>query len=106
MTSSVQTVQSKGIFHGLPTYPASAEYQGLTAIVTGANGISGYHMVKILAQAPERWAKIYCLSRRPPPDYFFQELGDGADRVEHVEVDFLADPAAIAKSLTGKIPHV
>ena len=40
------------------------------------SGISGYHMVKVLASAPERWSKIYSLSRRPPPDYFF----DGNDK--------------------------
>ncbi|KAI1609398.1 hypothetical protein EDD37DRAFT_640460 [Exophiala viscosa] len=106
MVSTVQTVQSKGIFHGLPTFPDTPEFKGLTAVVTGANGISGYHMVKVLVQSPERWSKIYCLSRRPPPDYFFKELGEGADRVEHVEADFLADPATIGKALEGKIPKV
>ncbi|KAK5226439.1 hypothetical protein LTR47_009117 [Exophiala xenobiotica] len=106
MSSTTQTVQSKGIFHGLPTYPTTLDFQNLTAIVTGANGISGYHMMKVLAAAPERWKKIYCLSRRPPPDYFFEGLGDQADRVEHVEVDFLADPNAIGKSLAAKVARV
>ena len=99
MTEQTQAVQSKGIFHGLPVYPDTPSYKNLTAIVTGANGISGYHMVKVLAASPERWSKIYCLSRRPPPDYFFSDLGDGASRVEHVEADFLSDPAVIGKSL-------
>lgn len=40
---AVQTICSKGIFHGLPVFPDDVE--GLTAIVTGANGISGTHMV-------------------------------------------------------------
>ena len=91
MPPRFQVVKSQGIYHGLPTYPEKPDYQDLTAIVTGANGkypdtqlrwsletkliqstgISGYHMVKALAEAPERWSKIYCLSRRPPPDYFF-----------------------------------
>jgi hypothetical protein len=41
---SSQTVFLKGIFHGLPTFP---QHNGkkLTAIVTGANGISGSTMV-------------------------------------------------------------
>lgn len=106
MTSTTQQVQSKGYLHGLPVYPDSSELKGLTAIVTGANGISGYHMVKVLAASPERWSKVYCLSRRPPPDYFFRELGDGAARVEHVEVDFLSKPAEIGKSLQTKVSHV
>lgn len=102
---STHLVRSEGIFHGLPTYPDSVK--DLTAIITGANGISGYHMVKALAAAPQRWKKIYCLSRRPPPDYFFSDLGkDASSRVEHVSVDFLSDPAAIAESLRAKIQHV
>jgi NAD(P)-dependent dehydrogenase (short-subunit alcohol dehydrogenase family) len=107
MTDKVTTVRSDGIFHALPTYPDSPGYQGLTAIVTGANGISGYHMVKVLAAAPERWAKIYCLSRRPPPDYFFKDLGESASgRVEHVEVDFLDTSGSIGKTLKAKIEKV
>lgn len=39
-----QLIHSKSIYHGLPVYPESL--QGLTAIVTGANGISGNHMVR------------------------------------------------------------
>lgn len=106
MTTKHQLVHSEGIYHGLPTYNNDADHSELTAIVTGANGISGYHMVKVLAAAPERWKKIYCLSRRPPPDYFFSELGDGASRVEHVSSDFLAPPSEIGQSLRSKINRV
>lgn len=106
MAAKSQLVHSHGIFHGLPTYSNDAEHTNLTAIVTGANGISGYHMVKVLAAAPERWKKIYCLSRRPPPDYFFSELGEGANRVEHVSSDFLAEPSEIGKSLQGIVAHM
>ncbi|CAK1357288.1 hypotheticalsprotein [Cercospora beticola] len=104
--ATTQVVQSAGIYHGLPTY--SADVQGLTAIVTGANGISGYHMVRALCSAPERWSKIYCLSRRPPPAYFYEGLEGGEDRVEHVEVDFLTEPKSIAEGLKKikKIDHV
>jgi len=106
MAPRTEVVQSHGIFHALPTYPDTAEYKNLTAIVTGANGISGYHMVKVLSSAPERWSKIYCLSRRPPPSYFFDELGEGAKRVEHVEADFTDDSGAIGKTLKSKIDKV
>ena len=104
MASKTESVTSHGIYHALPTYDDSQS--NLTAIVTGANGISGYHMVKALSSAPERWSKIYCLSRRPPPDYFFEELGDGASRVEHVEADFLDDSGSIGKELKKKISKV
>ena len=101
-----QTVVSHGIYHGIPVFADDAELSNQTALITGANGISGYHMVKVLSAAPKRWKKIYCLSRRPPPDYFFSELGEGASRVEHVSSDFLADPEEIAQSLKSKIEHV
>jgi hypothetical protein len=58
------TIQSKGIFHGLPTFPGVAG--GLTAIVAGANGISGQYIVRALAEAPERWSRVLAMSRRPP----------------------------------------
>ena len=87
-----QTVISKGIFHGLPTFP---QYEGkkLRAIVTGANGISGTAMVKVLSEAPGRWEKVYSLSRRPPSN-------TGAANVVPIAVDFLSStPAEIAQIL-------
>jgi hypothetical protein len=87
-----QTVVSKGIFHGLPTFP---EYDGkkLSIIVTGANGISGSAMVKVLSEAPERWDKIYALSRRPG-------TYPASSNIVSIAVDFLdSTPEAIAKVL-------
>ncbi|KAF9694408.1 hypothetical protein EKO04_007690 [Ascochyta lentis] len=93
--SNQQIVQSKGIYHGLPVYPSSVT--GLTAIITGANGISGNYMLRVLAQAPERWTKIYCLSRRPPA------IPDGLPaQAEHIALDFLKQPEEIAKILKDK----
>jgi hypothetical protein len=89
---SIQQIQTKGIYHGLPVYP---EHQkSLTAIITGANGISGYYMLKVLAQASERWTKIYCLSRRPPAI-----KGALPSNAEHVALDFLKKPEEIADVL-------
>ncbi|KAI4624546.1 hypothetical protein J4E83_004221 [Alternaria metachromatica] len=93
--SNQQLVESKGIFHGLPVYPSSLK--GLTAIITGANGISGNYMLRVLAQDPERWTKIYCLSRRPPA------IPDGLPKnAEHIPLDFLQDSEDIAKVLKDK----
>ncbi|KAJ4371581.1 hypothetical protein N0V83_004800 [Neocucurbitaria cava] len=93
--SNQQVVQSNGIFHGLPVYPSSLK--GLTAIITGANGISGNYMLRVLAQDPERWSKIYCLSRRPPA------IPNGLPQnAEHIALDFLKDSAEIAKVLKEK----
>lgn len=60
-----QTVYSKGILHGLPTFPDHDDKR-YSIIVTGANGISGTAMLKVLSENPSRWDKIYALSRRPP----------------------------------------
>jgi len=92
---SVQQVQSKGIYHGLPVYPSDTK--GLTAIITGANGISGYYMLQVLSQSPERWTKIYCLSRRPP-----LIPGGLPKNAEHIALDFLKDPKEIADVLKEK----
>jgi hypothetical protein len=93
--SNQQVVQSKGIYHGLPVFPSSIK--GLTAIITGANGISGNYMLRVLAQDTERWSKIYCLSRRPPA------IPNGLPKhAEHIALDFLKDPQEIAKVLKDK----
>jgi hypothetical protein len=93
--SNQQIVESKGIYHGLPVYPSSLK--GLTAIVTGANGISGNYMIRVLGENPERWSKIYCLSRSPPA------IPNGLPKnAEHIAVDFLQEPEEIAKVLREK----
>jgi hypothetical protein len=54
-------------------------------------------MLEVLAQAPERWTKIYCLSRRPPA------IKGGLPRnAEHVALDFLKRPEEIAAVLKEK----
>ena len=60
----------------------------------------------MLAAAPERWSKIYCLSRRPPPDYFFDGVEEGRERVEHVEADFLANPEKLGEMMKSRIKRV
>lgn len=51
-------------------------------------------MLRVLAEAPERWTKIYCLSRRPPA------IPDGLPaQAEHIALDFLEEPEAIAQVL-------
>jgi len=92
---STQQIRSHGIYHALPIYPDNVK--GLTAIITGANGISGYYMLRVLAQAPERWTKIYCLSRRPP-----LVPGGLPPNAEHIALDFLRQPEEIAQILKEK----
>ena len=89
---ATQLVRSDGIYHGLPVFPESI--QGLTAVITGANGISGYHMLRVLAENPQRWTKIYCLSRRPPAI-----SGGLPANAEFIACDFLEGADAVAEVL-------
>lgn len=92
---SIQQIQSRGIYHALPVFPP--DVKGLTAVITGANGISGYYMLRVLSQAPERWKKIFCLSRRPP-----LVPGGLPPNAEHIALDFLQEPDQIAQILRSK----
>ncbi|KAH9219782.1 hypothetical protein DL95DRAFT_383979 [Leptodontidium sp. 2 PMI_412] len=81
MVLSAQTIHNSGIHYNLPTFPAH-DGKKYTAIVTGANGISGSEIVNALVAAPERWEVIYAMSRRPPPSH--------NDRVKSIAADFLS----------------
>ncbi|KAH8700418.1 hypothetical protein BGW36DRAFT_316283 [Talaromyces proteolyticus] len=84
------SIQSRSIYHGLPVFPG--ELKGLTAIVAGANGISGDYMLQVLCESPERWTKIYALSRRPPNKIW-------PAHVKHLSLDFMDPPEKIAEQL-------
>jgi nucleoside-diphosphate-sugar epimerase len=86
-------IQSKLIYHGLPVFAKDVE--NLTAIVTGANGISGNHQLKVLCETPRRWKKIYALSRRPPH-------GSWPDHVEHISIDLLQSSEDVAAELAKR----
>jgi nucleoside-diphosphate-sugar epimerase len=92
---SLNVVTSKGIFHGLPTFPEHDD-RGYTAIVAGASGISGAYIIRALAETPSRWAKIYAISRRAP-------TGKLPANVEHVSVDLLDEPDRVAEKLRAKV---
>lgn len=93
-------VRSTGIYHNLPSFDPAI--RGLTAIVTGANGISGFHTMRVLLSSPERWGRIYALSRRPPPPEMMALLSPSErSRVHHVAVDFLTNPEKIAEAITA-----
>lgn len=100
MGSERLPLRNSGIYHNLPTFDPSIK--DLSAIVTGANGISGFHTMRVLLQSPQRWSKIYALSRRPPPDQMMALLpADQRSRVKHVACDFLESPETIAKTLAA-----
>ncbi|EXJ60336.1 hypothetical protein A1O7_04488 [Cladophialophora yegresii CBS 114405] len=100
MGSEHYPVKHSGIYHNLPTFDPAIK--NLTAIVTGANGISGFHTMRVLLASPERWSKVYALSRRPPPKEMMGLLKpEERSRVQHVAVDFLEDPKKIADAMTS-----
>jgi hypothetical protein len=86
-----QSVFSKGIFHSLPDL-SKHDGKKYSAIVTGANGITGSHLIKILADASQRWGTVYALSRRVPSDPV-------AGNVKYLAIDFLSSPEEIASVL-------
>lgn len=93
MSPKHYTVQSKGIYHGLPVFPSSIK--NLTAIVTGANGISGDYMLRVLGESPERWSHIYAMSRRPPNVDHKLKVP-----VTHISLDFLnSSPDELAQKM-------
>ena len=105
MGSRSNPLHDAGIFKNLPTF--SKDIKGLTAIITGANGISGFGTLRTLLASPERWTKIYALSRRPPPPEMMDLLpADQKSRVEHVACDFLSKPEDVAKAIKDKIKNV
>ena len=91
-TLQTKEVITRGIFTGLPVFPPSLN--GLSAVVVGASGISGQHMLHVLSQSPERWKKVYALSRSLP---HIPNVTD--NQIVHVPVDLLRGPEAIAAVL-------
>ena len=89
MSEQTQVVRSKGICHGLPVFPP--DLKGLDAVVVGASGISGLHMLQVLREAPKRWRKVYALSRRLPDCQ--------GSNIQHVSVDLLRSPEETAQAL-------
>lgn len=77
---------------GLPDFPGVT---GKTAMVVGANGISGQYMLRVLSQHPQRWNKIYSISRRPA-------TGVSAPQITHISVDLLGGVEGIKRSLTAE----
>ena len=87
-------VQQKGIYRNLPTFDPSIT--GLTAIVPGATGISGFNTIRCLLESPEKWSKVYALSRSPPSDQLLDLLDPSQrERLHHVPVDLLSSATCI-----------
>lgn len=87
-------IENDGIYRGLPVYDTS--YHGKTAILAGANGISGSHMLKAMSRHPKIWSRVHALSRRPPQ----AELSPSfAKNVSYHTIDLLSTPDQVGKDL-------
>lgn len=94
-TPSKLTVERDGIYHALPTF--ASDVKGLTAMVFGASGISGHHMLRVLSKHPERWSAVYSVARKPLS--YTNQLGEN---VKHVSADLLDDPSTTAEKLKAQ----
>lgn len=96
--STATSLRRVGINRNLPTFDDSIT--GLSAIITGANGISGFNTMRALLSSPKRWSRIYALSRSPPPEAMMSLLSPEArSRIEVVTCDFLQDAESLSKNL-------
>lgn len=97
MSSRSQPLRVSGIYRNLPQF--GPEINGLSAIVCGASGISGFHALRALLDTP-RWSRIFILSRSPLSDAAKSFLTEEQlSRVTHISVDLLSSAATIARSL-------
>ena len=98
LASDQYPVHHHGIYHNLPTFDPSIK--NLAAIITGANGISGFATLRALLDHPHRWNKIFTVYRSPPPAEMLDLLQpEQRSRIRHVPYDFLEAPSTIAKAL-------
>jgi nucleoside-diphosphate-sugar epimerase len=99
MSSEHYSTRNSGIHYSLPQFDPSLK--NLTAVITGAWGISGFGTLRALLETPQRWSKIYTISRSQPPPEMLKILSESArSRIKHVPCDLLDnDPAAIAAIL-------
>lgn len=99
MRSSEYLLRQCGIYRNLPTFDPAI--RGLSALVCGANGISGFNTIRALLDSPDRWAAIYTVSRSPlSPEQLSLIPAPLRERIKHVPVDFNGPPEDVSRDLT------
>jgi len=97
MSSSEQPLRQSGIYRNLPSWDSTVK--DLTAIVCGATGISGFHAIRALLDTPNRWSKVYALSRSPLSKEMLSFLTEQQlARLQHVSIDLSSPADEIAKA--------
>lgn len=98
MSSSQYPLRQSGIYRNLPSFDPSIK--GLNALVLGATGISGFHTIRALLDTPERWSKVYAVSRSGLSKKMLSLLTEEQQsRIHHVSIDMNSSAEDIAKSL-------
>ncbi|KIX94629.1 uncharacterized protein Z520_09675 [Fonsecaea multimorphosa CBS 102226] len=98
MSSMKYVSRDSGIYHSLPQF--DPKLTGLSALIAGANGISGFNTLRALLDSPQRWAKVFTLSRRPLPTEMMDLIpAELRNRIQHISCDLLAEPEDIAQVL-------
>ncbi|GAP92498.1 putative NAD dependent epimerase dehydratase [Rosellinia necatrix] len=97
-SSAEYPLRQCGIYRNIPDFDPSIK--DLSAVICGANGISGFATLRALLDAPERWRRIYTLSRSPlsaeqmsliPPERH--------SHIKQVRIDLSSPGEEIAKAL-------
>lgn len=97
MSSASQPLRQSGIYRNLPTF--DPKIKGLKAIVCGATGITGIHTIRALLDTPDRWSKVYALSRSQLSEEILQFLTEEQRaRLQHISIDLSAAPEETAKT--------
>ncbi|PPJ54556.1 hypothetical protein CBER1_06642 [Cercospora berteroae] len=98
MSSANYPLRNSGIYRNIPTFDPSIK--GLTALICGGSGISGFHALRALLDSPERWSTIYILSRSPLPEKMAALLTENQrKRTKHIPVNLQGSGEEIAQSL-------
>ncbi|KAM3419965.1 hypothetical protein BST61_g3281 [Cercospora zeina] len=98
MSSAKYPLRNSGIYRNLPTFDPSIK--GLTALICGGTGISGFHALRALLDSPERWSTIFILSRSPLPEQMSALLTEAQrQRTKHISVNLQDSPEKIAQNL-------
>jgi hypothetical protein len=95
MNSKHLHLKDSGIFKNLPNF--SPDIKGLTAIIMGTTGISGFHAVRVLLESLHRWKEVYA----HPSEMMAFMPEEHRSRVQRVALDFPSMPKDTVNAMMG-----
>lgn len=105
MSSENYPLRHSGIYRNLPNFDPSLK--GLNALICGANGISGFNVLRSLLDSPDRWSSIWTVSRRPLSDQQLSIINPGLhSHIKQIQVDLNSPGSEIAQALRESGVHV